>query len=485
MEIEYIDVNEVEKRFRQALARFEQRPDVSEGNKELLKRFLRESFLGKTNPGRAKKRVGFSRLQGYLNYLSTLIRFVRKDLDQVTQGDMEGFIEALERNEILSIRPIMYGRSGWKVANTPFSKSHKLHLKMAVRKFYRWLLGNNREYPPLVDWIEVLPVHQEIPALTEEEVRQLLGACSRTVHRALIQMLFDGGFRIAELLNVRLCHVQLQCVDEEAGRKCFLVRIPFSKTMPRTIVLPMETTTRWLSLWLAEHPAQPEVREDGTIQCDQLQAQLFPMPVKRARTILKTAGKRALAKRVYPHLIRHTSATYWANRLPYFKFCKRFGWTLTSKMPQRYIDRQGIDDLDVARIYRQTKTPRQPQSAPSLPCPALEREEPDPRQTVEADGPPPLLNERSEGRGRAPTPQAPPHSDLERLERLGQVLLQELWRLKDGQTENGTPAERATTLNTTPVDASEGMDRRPREPLPPWTTNHRQVVKQQRSVGSW
>ena len=51
------------------------------------------------------------------------------------------------------------------------------------------------------------------------------------------------------------------------------------------------------------------------------------------------------------YLLRHTSATYWANKLPYFKFCKRFGWTMTSNMPQRYIDREGTDELDVANIY--------------------------------------------------------------------------------------------------------------------------------------
>ena len=61
---------------------------------------------------------------------------------------------------------------------------------------------------------------------------------------------------------------------------------------------------------------------------------------------------RALGKRVYPHLLRHTSATYWSNRLSYFKLCKRFGWTMTSNMPQRYIDRVGVDELELAGTYQ-------------------------------------------------------------------------------------------------------------------------------------
>jgi hypothetical protein len=94
---------------------------------------------------------------------------------------------------------------------------------------------------------------------------------------------------------------------------------------------------------------------------------LFPVPVKRVRIILRKVGERALKKRVHPHLLRHTSATYWANKLPYFKFCKRFGWTLTSKMPQRYIDREGLDDVDVARIYLGSSAQQSERSTPQSP----------------------------------------------------------------------------------------------------------------------
>ncbi len=50
---------------------------------------------------------------------------------------------------------------------------------------------------------------------------------------------------------------------------------------------------------------------------------------------------------------RHSSATYWCNKLSYFQFCKRFGWTVTSKMPQKYIDREGVDELAVAEKYHE------------------------------------------------------------------------------------------------------------------------------------
>ena len=100
------------------------------------------------------------------------------------------------------------------------------------------------------------------------------------------------------------------------------------------------------------------MRPDGTIEATDMEMQLFPMSDNAVRLLVRRAGRRALGKRVYPHLMRHTSATYWSNRLPYFKFCKRFGWTMTSKMPQRYIDREGVDELEVAAIHDRTESDR-------------------------------------------------------------------------------------------------------------------------------
>lgn len=42
----------------------------------------------------------------------------------------------------------------------------------------------------------------------------------------------------------------------------------------------------------------------------------------------------------------------------YFKLCKRFGWTMTSAMPQRYIDREGVDELEMAEAHLQAEKQR-------------------------------------------------------------------------------------------------------------------------------
>ena len=57
--------------------------------------FVRHAALGKTVIGRAKKKIGPSRLMAYLNHLSPFIRFLGKDLDQVDQADIEAKTSAL------------------------------------------------------------------------------------------------------------------------------------------------------------------------------------------------------------------------------------------------------------------------------------------------------------------------------------------------------------------------------------------------------
>jgi integrase len=358
MEEQYIDIRNTQQTYENTVRRFKADGAISERNKEILLRFLRDAALGKTILGRAKKRIGPSRLTSYIHQITHLILLAGKDLDQITQEDMERFIEALESDGIRSRQVLLNGRDKAS-ARLPLSNRYKVDIKITIKKFYKWLWGECKSYPAVVEWIETYCPRKEVPALTAAEVERMLDRCTTPRQHALIQVLFDGGVRIGELLNIRLHHVRLRGCDPAApSTRCFVVRVPFSKTLRRTIALPMQTTTKWLSMWLEVHPAKPVIQPDGTLSCEDITVPLFPMTESAVRVIVARAGRKALGKRVYPHLLRHTSATYWSNKLPYFKFCKRFGWTMTSDMPQRYIDREGVDELEVAEIYNDQERAR-------------------------------------------------------------------------------------------------------------------------------
>ena len=88
---------------------------------------------------------------------------------------------------------------------------------------------------------------------------------------------------------------------------------------------------------------------------NELEAQLFPVDYKSLYKIVRKVGK-VLGVKLTPHGIRHSSATYWASRLNQYQMCYRFGWSMSSKQPQRYIDRQGLEQEEIVQVVQQEKS---------------------------------------------------------------------------------------------------------------------------------
>jgi len=349
MESEYIDIHNRVRGYEVALTKFRMNPRVSDRNKEIMIRFLRDAALGKTVIGKAKKRIGPSRLANYIAHLSKLMLFARSDLDQITNDEMEEFVEALETDRIHSNH----------LGKPRLSPRYKVDIKISIKKFYKWLWGNNRNYPPLVEWIETCCPRSEIRSLTEAEFERVRDSAPSPLYRALIQVLYDGGFRIGEILNIRLRHVSVSELESQgSGARCFVLRAPFSKTMPRTVPLPMPMTTQLLNVWLANHPNRPRLGSDGHLLGEDLGARLFPISYNAVRLTIARLGREVLGKRLHPHVFRHTSATFWAHKLSTFQSDKRFGWVMGSKMPQIYIDREGIDDFAAVQVYHKDEIER-------------------------------------------------------------------------------------------------------------------------------
>lgn len=358
MEEEYIDIANWKQRYVTTLERLDSDARISSRNRELIRSFLRDASLGKTVVGRRRKKIGPAALVSYISQLTTFLLFVKKDLDKITNEDMEKYIEALETDIIRSrARRLIGGKLA--ESGAPYSPRYKVDNKVVIRKFYKWLWGENKRCPQIVEWFDTFAEDKEVSALTVAEVERLIDRGHTPLQRAFIQVLFDGGFRLGEILNVRLKHVQARNLDErnsplelsKDSEKHFSIRAVFSKTLPRTVFLPMPATTKWLQLWLEEHPARPRIRPDGTLDAGDVNAQLFPMTDSAARHMVTRLGQRVLNKRVYPHLLRHSSATYWCSKLSHFQLCKRFGWTMTSDMPRKYIDREGVEDFAAVRQF--------------------------------------------------------------------------------------------------------------------------------------
>ena len=154
---------------------------------------------------------------------------------------MERLIENLENDRYNND---LVGKKGQTIKSKRLAPSTKLDYKKTLGKFYKWLLGNNEQYPELVDWIDTYETHIEIPALRREEIEKMVDA-TKIRDKAIIITLFDSGARAEEFLNIRIG--DLTKLDDT-----YKVRIVHSKTKPRTIHLPI--ASKHLQLWLQELP---------------------------------------------------------------------------------------------------------------------------------------------------------------------------------------------------------------------------------------
>jgi hypothetical protein len=60
-----------------------------------------------------------------------------------------------------------------------------------------------------------------------------------------------------------------------------------------------------------------------------------------SRKICKLAEK-VLKEPAHPHMLRHSSATYWAPKMNRYQLCAKYGWAFSRDMPDRYIERKRI-----------------------------------------------------------------------------------------------------------------------------------------------
>lgn len=210
------------------------------------------------------------------------------------------------------------------------------------RTYYTW--KHDGDLPKA--WHQVLRrprtrLLKEIKPLSDDEFQKLLKATTldhrfeapaRVARRVcLVWLLWDTGFRISELLGLRVGSIEF---DERGGAHLSIPPdAPDLKSGPRTVYV-VECVGS-LRAWLALHPFS-----------DIPDAPLFPgsndnrVPTtpSAALQVLYQLSERAGIRRVHPHLFRHTRATRAAaagwNEAQLRGY---FGWNADSEMASHYV----------------------------------------------------------------------------------------------------------------------------------------------------
>ena len=310
------DVQGLEKKFDVLLRKLPNDKKLSARNKELILKYLHDGLIGKAG----KKKISKARLYRSAGLLKLMANeWFKKDLDKVTDQDTEKFVTEIENGGIKNNR------------NKPYKPETKATILKFVKKYYRYL-GKLE----LVSWIDTTYEHAVIAALTENEIGRIIDGNGTLRNKCIVQLLFDSGARIEEFLNLKYKDVSRQ-------GEFYMLNLRISKTRPRIVSVGMKKSTELLTEWL---------HQNGKAKQDEF---LFNMSYKSIRELIQRMGQKAINKKVFPHLFRHSSMTYYASKLKQYPFAKRYGLALNSEVVSRYIDLSGIDETETANIVKATR----------------------------------------------------------------------------------------------------------------------------------
>lgn len=327
------DIHNSEQRYEQNRQKLENSDKVSTENKDAIKRFINKSFA---------EGISKARIRKYLTDFNSMLQMVDDiELLDAQKEDLERLVAEIEQAD--------------------YAEATKSDFKCVLKKFYKVMEGDGREYPSKVGFIDTTidKSKQENPdPLDREEIEDIISACKNDRDRAMYKLLYEAGIRAGELMNLRVGDINF--VDNG-------VKVNVRGKTGNRKILVVESE-RYLRNWLAKHPFRDErkaplwVKVDGnnieekTHEDMRLNYGFMRINLKRkavaadVRIERKENGKKS--SEVYPHLFRHTRATHLATELTEAAMKEYFGWTQGSDQPQTYIHLSGRDiDREIMQMY--------------------------------------------------------------------------------------------------------------------------------------
>lgn len=290
---------------------------VPDSTKKEIREFIDKAKLGQVNQGRILKDATISK---YLSTLKHTLEIINKPTSKIIKEDIENLDRKLSKEELKSIG------------------NYRIDLKI----FLKWKLGAEKENK-LSGWLETKKRKKTPDYLNEQEINKLFKYCKNPSERYLIAVLFDSGARAEEFLNIRFEDIQLP-----EGNNNYIkltLKEEYSKTKGRVISLYWKNSLNAIRDFLEE-------RKQQGIKSNE---QIFNLSYDATRFLLFRLGKKVLNKKIYPHLFRHSSATYYATKLNRQELCYRYGWTFSSDMPDIYISRAGMESKELDEKFKSTE----------------------------------------------------------------------------------------------------------------------------------
>ena len=250
-----------------------------------------------------------------------------------------------------------------KMEASGYSPETKHHFRVSVKLLYKQLFGEGYYYPKQVAWITSKKLKSKVQPsdiLGEDEVYAMIEQASSIRDKAIISLLFDSGIRIGELLNLRKRDVDLNSNPAHVSVS--------GKTGIRPVALIFSPP------YMGQYLDLTKLKQDDYLWKDiGSWSNLNRRPEAAAiRKMLRiTASRAGISKRIYPHLFRHSRATFYAKKMTEQEMKIYFGWSGSSTMAGVY-SHLSSKDADAAVLRANGVKLEEEQTKPKLsikPCP--------------------------------------------------------------------------------------------------------------------
>jgi site-specific recombinase XerD len=201
----------------------------------------------------------------------------------------------------------------------------------ALKKFYLWMIKKGYTAIPREDIKEI-----KVPAgdtmtksagemLSEANIHAMIEVCRRSIDRAIIAVLFEGGLRIKELGTLTWDQVSFE-------KKNVVINVNCKTLKPRHI--PLFFARPYLAAWKADYPLDPQGNAYVFVSEKEMTPFRYRALDKRIKVIAKRAG---ITKRVSGHLFRHSRITDLMKHHVREYTIREVGWgSQTTKMLATY-----------------------------------------------------------------------------------------------------------------------------------------------------
>ena len=260
------------------------------------------------------------------------------------------FLNPSEKDVKQVISTIQHTKIKWGSGELHFpSENQQESYKITLKRFYKWLLGEDNEYPACVKFIKIgnsHPSQQKKPEdlITEDEMDKILQGTMNHRDKALFSLLYDSGCRIGELLTMRIKDVKF----DDFGAMILVS----GKTGVRQVRI-VGNSIPLLRSWIEVHPDTNN--RDSWLFCGISGTTVKQqMNYGEVYSCLKKTLKRAgIQRRIHPHLFRHTRGTILASKaIGNAPLESQMGWVHGSKQTATYVHLSGKEqDMAVLKAY--------------------------------------------------------------------------------------------------------------------------------------